>query len=82
MTPVTEITLVGGDRLRVQGAAKEVEGLVLSAARGSILEFAWMTEALTGERIGVNPEHVLLVRAVDADPGTAGDSAEPDRLAR
>lgn len=65
MTPITEITIVGGDRLRVQGDAKAVEAQILSAARGSLLEFAWLTDAGSGERIGVNPDHVLFLRALD-----------------
>ncbi len=64
MTPITEITIVGGDRLRVQGDAKAVEAQILSAARGSLLEFAWLTDAASGERIGVNPDHVLFLRAL------------------
>lgn len=63
MTPVTEITLVGGDRFQVQGDAQQIESLILSAARGSIMELAWMTEVRSGQRIGINPEHVLLLRA-------------------
>jgi hypothetical protein len=63
VTPITEITLVGGERLRVDGDAEQVQALILSAARGSLMELAWMTEADTGERIGVNPDHVLLLRA-------------------
>jgi len=62
--PITEITIVGGDRLRVQGDAKAVEAQILSAARGSLLEFAWLTDAASGERIGVNPDHVLFLRAL------------------
>jgi hypothetical protein len=69
VTPITEITLVGGERLRVQGDAEQIQTLILSAARGSLMEFAWMTEDQTGERIAVNPDHVLLLRApTDADP--------------
>jgi hypothetical protein len=63
---LTELTLVGGERLRVQGDPHDIEAAILSAARGSIMEFAWMTEADSGERVGVNPDHVLLLRAVDA----------------
>lgn len=63
MTPVTEITIVGGDRLRVEGDAKEIEAAILAAARGSIMELAWMIESGTGERIGLNPEHVLMLRS-------------------
>jgi hypothetical protein len=64
LTQLTEITLVGGDRLRVSGDAKEVEKAILSAARGSLMELAWVTEAETGQPIGVNPDHVLLLRAL------------------
>lgn len=64
VTPVTEITLLGGDRLRVEGDADQVETLILAAARGSIMELAWMTEFETRERIGLNPEHILMLRAV------------------
>jgi hypothetical protein len=63
-TPVTEITMLGGDRLRVEGDADQVEALILAAARGSIMELAWMTEVETRERIGLNPEHILMLRAV------------------
>ncbi len=61
---MTEITVVGGGRYRVQGSAEETEGLIINAARGSIMQLAWLTEAETGERIGVNPEHVVMVRSV------------------
>jgi hypothetical protein len=64
-TAITEISLTGGHRVRVEGEAKQVEAQVLSAARGSIMEFAWMTEAETGQPVGINPEHVLLLRAVN-----------------
>jgi hypothetical protein len=64
VTAITEITVVGGDRYRVERSAEEVESSILGAARGSIMEFAWMTEVDTGERIGVNPEHVVLLRTI------------------
>jgi hypothetical protein len=57
---------VGGDRLRVEGDAQRIEAAILSAARGSIMELAWMTEAESGQRVGINPDHVLMLRAVDA----------------
>jgi hypothetical protein len=69
VTSITEITIIGGDRLQVQGDAKYIEAQILSAARGSILEFAWMTEATTGQQIGVNPDQVVLLRAVDIGGG-------------
>jgi hypothetical protein len=62
---VIELTLSGGERLQVQGDPQAVEAAILSAARGSIMEFAWMTEAESGQRVGVNPDHVLLLRVLD-----------------
>jgi len=38
--------------------------LILNAARGSIMEFAWLVEAETGDRLGLNPERVVILRAV------------------
>jgi hypothetical protein len=70
VTSVTEITLAGGQHLRVEGDAEQVQALILSAARGSLMELAWMTEAETGQRIGVNPDHVLFLRA--PNDGTSG----------
>ena len=55
--------MVGGERLRAQGDHKHVEGIILSAARGSLMEFAWLTEAETGRPIGINPDHVVSLRA-------------------
>lgn len=75
MTSITEITLVGGDRLQVQGEMTEIEGQILAAARGSILEFAWMTDARTAERIGINPDQVLMLRALSSASDADGASA-------
>ena len=41
----TEITTVTGERYTVDGSPQEVEALIIAAARGSILQFAWLTEA-------------------------------------
>jgi hypothetical protein len=64
-TPVTEITLTGGERLRVEGDPHAVETVVIAAARGSIMQLAWLIEADTGLRVGVNPDHVLTLRVPD-----------------
>jgi len=37
MASVTEITLLIGERCRVEGEAKDVERLIIDAARGSIM---------------------------------------------
>jgi hypothetical protein len=63
-TSTTEITVVTADRYRVKGDATDVERMILDAARGSIMELAWMVDADTGERIGINPEYVVALRAV------------------
>ncbi len=68
---ITELTLVGGERLRVEGDPRDIEVAILSAARGSIMEFAWMVEADSGQRVGVNPDHVLLLRVLEQ--GSPGD---------
>ena len=60
----TEITLLGGERHHVDGDVKEVERLILDAARGSIMQFAWLTDSKTAEPVGVNPEYVMTLRAL------------------
>jgi hypothetical protein len=66
VTPVTEITVVTGERYRVEGDVRDVERRILDAARGSIMELAWLVETETGNRLGVNPECVVIVRAADS----------------
>jgi len=62
MTATTEIIVAAGTRFRVEGDAGEVERAILNAARGSIMELAWLIDADTGERIGINPAFVVTVR--------------------
>ena len=66
MASITEITVLGGERYRVEGEAKAVERLILDAARGSIMQLAWLTEAQTGESLAVNPECIVMLRPIDA----------------
>ncbi len=63
-SPTTEITVSGGERYRVRGEAKDVERAILNAARGSIMELCWLVEVETGEQIGINPECVVMLRAL------------------
>ena len=65
-TDTTEIMVVTGDRYRVDGHARDVERIILDAARGSIMEFAWFTESGTGEDVALNPECVVSLRVADA----------------
>jgi hypothetical protein len=64
VTTTTEISIVTGERYIVEGEAADVERMILNAARGSIMELAWMIEAQTGERLGINPEWVVMLRAL------------------
>jgi hypothetical protein len=66
MTSTTELTVVTGDRYRVRGDAKEIERIMLDAARGSLMQLAWLVEADTGEDLAVNPEYLVTLRTVDS----------------
>jgi hypothetical protein len=61
-TGTTEITVVTGDRYRVEGDARDVERAILDAARGAIMQLAWFTDAETGDDLAVNPEYVVILR--------------------
>ena len=67
MTSITEITFVSGERCRVEGEARDVERLIIDAARGSIMQLAWLTDAQAGEPLAVNPESVVMLRALTRD---------------
>lgn len=67
MAPTTEISMLGGERYRVEGDAKSVERMILDAARGSLMQFAWLVEVDTAESIGVNPECVVMLRAIEPE---------------
>jgi hypothetical protein len=65
MSPTTEITVAGGGHYRVQGDASDVERTILAAARGAIMEFAWLIDAETGEPFAVNPASLVTLRAIE-----------------
>jgi len=62
---ITELTLTSGERLRIEGEPRDIEAVILSAARGSIMELAWLTEVESGKSVGINPDHVLILRALE-----------------
>ena len=76
---ITEITLLGGERYRVAGDLKQVERQILDAARGSIMQFAWLTDTETAESLGVNPDHVMTLCAVrpTGQPAVSAGPADP-----
>jgi hypothetical protein len=58
----TDIFVVGGESFAVRGTPDQVEATLLDAARGSLMEFAWLTEDESGQSLGVNPHHVVALR--------------------
>jgi hypothetical protein len=58
--------MLTGDRYHVEGDAKHVERTILDAARGSIMQLAWLTDAETGEDLAINPEHVVMLRTASS----------------
>jgi hypothetical protein len=66
---ITVITLVTGERYEISGSVEEVESTIIAASRGSIMQFAWITECASGEKIGVNPASVVSLRVAVTDGG-------------
>ena len=58
--------MLTGERFHVEGDARHVERTILDAARGSIMQLAWLTDAETGEDLGINPEHVVMLRTASS----------------
>jgi hypothetical protein len=63
----TEIIVATGERYLVEGDLKDVERTILDAARGSIMQLAWLIDSHTREDLVVNPEHVVTLRAAATD---------------
>ena len=51
----TELTLVTGERYAIDGEPADVEKAILAAARGSLMQLAWLAEAESGPRAGGQP---------------------------
>ena len=58
--------MLTGERFHVEGDARHVERTILDAARGSIMQLAWLTDAETGEDLAINPEHVVMLRTASS----------------
>jgi hypothetical protein len=54
--------MINGDVIGVEGSLDEVEKELSDAARSGSSRFAWLTAVVTGERIGVKPDHVVSIR--------------------
>jgi hypothetical protein len=57
------LLLVTGERLEVAGNVEETAKALENAARSSTGTLAWLTDAVTGKGLGVNPLHVVTLRA-------------------
>ena len=55
--------MVNGERFSVGGEPLDVGKAIIAAARGSIMQLAWLEEAESGRALGVNPAHVVSLRA-------------------
>ena len=71
MSSTTELTVLTGDRYRVEGETKHVEQVILNAARGSIMQLAWLVDTETGEDFAVNPDCVVILQAADSQASTS-----------
>ena len=71
MSSTTELTVVTGDRYRVEGETKHVEQVILNAARGSIMQLAWLVDTETGEDFAVNPDCVVILQAADSQASSS-----------
>ena len=68
---LTLITMATGERYQVEGSAESVEAAIVGASRGSIMQFAWLTETGTGRSIAINPLHVVALETAPS-PTAAG----------
>jgi hypothetical protein len=59
--PTTELLLVTGEKIEVAGALEDVAKELENAARSSAGALAWF-EQTDGDRLGVNPNHVVAIR--------------------
>jgi hypothetical protein len=57
--------MVNGTSFAIGGEPGDVEKAIIAAARGSIMQLAWLEEAESGRSLGINPAHVVSLRAVD-----------------
>jgi hypothetical protein len=57
----TKLLLVTGETIQVTGGLDDVAKKVQDASRSSAGALAWFEQS-AGERIGVNPSHVVAIR--------------------
>ncbi len=63
--PSTKLVLLTGEQLEVRGPVEEIQRSLQDAARSTAGSLAWLHVTASDERVGVNPAHVVTVRAGD-----------------
>ncbi len=59
-----EIHVVNGDRFRLEVGVDEAEKKLSDAARSGQSRLAWFKDLASGEPVGINPAHVVSLRAI------------------
>jgi hypothetical protein len=60
----TKLLLTTGDRVEIEGSKEEVTRVLEDASRSTSGTLAWLRDADTGEDVGVNPTHVVMVTPI------------------
>jgi hypothetical protein len=60
--PTTELLLATGERVELEGSREEVTRGLEDASRSTSGTLAWFSDARTGQAVGVNPAHVVMLR--------------------
>jgi hypothetical protein len=63
--PRTNLLLVTGEQLEVEGSIEEVAKALENAARSSPGTLAWLKNTTAEPRFGVNPAHIVTVRPIE-----------------
>jgi hypothetical protein len=58
-----DLDMANGERLVVDGTLEEIEKTLSDAARSGQARLAWLTDAETGDPVGVNPAQVSTIRS-------------------
>jgi hypothetical protein len=63
--PSTKLLLTTGERVEIEGSKEEVTRALEDASRSTSGTLAWLRNADTGEDVGVNPTHVVMLTPSD-----------------
>jgi hypothetical protein len=58
----TNLLLVTGEALELDGSLESVAKQIENATRSSAGALAWFTDSSTGETIAINPAHVVTIK--------------------